>query len=432
MTQAVPPTPSGRGQVSLVAGLGSSAGRWRPHSPPTAPVCTPHVPHRRPATRCRRRHARTQDEPTGRRTTDPVGRQDDANHSHRAHARHPRRRHCSMPHRGPLPQRGAGSGDTKSIGGPALRAQRTPPHPQRWNHPRPSDLSLYGVPGMPFWDARQGVAVSSQDEVEEFAALLRRLKARTDRSYAALAQRLNMNASTLHRYCAGTPCRSASHPWNGSPRCARPVRPNGSSCTGGGSWQWRHDNGPGRRPGPRRKPQEPPRRAARAPWPTGRPNSCPGGRRLRFRGGGRLRARSRARPPARSPGDPLGEPPRLVARARRSVAPRLAKALVQTPRRGHRGCRDRADRHPGQPVRPAVRALLGHRRRPGVRHDDRRRTARLPDTVRTRLHHARPVARYGVAEGTRRGRPLVEPVHEPRPRALQPRPFPPSRPSPGP
>ncbi|MFE0629421.1 helix-turn-helix domain-containing protein [Streptomyces sp. NPDC058864] len=43
----------------------------------------------------------------------------------------------------------------------------------------------------------------SQDEVEEFAALLRQLKARTDRSYAALARRLNMNASTLHRYCAG-------------------------------------------------------------------------------------------------------------------------------------------------------------------------------------------------------------------------------------
>ncbi|MFF3942760.1 helix-turn-helix domain-containing protein [Streptomyces phaeofaciens] len=43
----------------------------------------------------------------------------------------------------------------------------------------------------------------SQDDVEEFAALLRRLKARTDRSYGALARRLNMNTSTLHRYCAG-------------------------------------------------------------------------------------------------------------------------------------------------------------------------------------------------------------------------------------
>ncbi|WP_405915794.1 helix-turn-helix domain-containing protein [Streptomyces sp. NBC_00728] len=56
---------------------------------------------------------------------------------------------------------------------------------------------------MPSWDARRGEPVSSQDDVEEFAALLRRLKARTDRSYAALARRLNMNASTLHRYCAG-------------------------------------------------------------------------------------------------------------------------------------------------------------------------------------------------------------------------------------
>ncbi|WP_431951993.1 helix-turn-helix domain-containing protein [Actinacidiphila sp. bgisy167] len=43
----------------------------------------------------------------------------------------------------------------------------------------------------------------AQDEVEEFAALLRQLKARTGRSYAALARRLDMNASTLHRYCAG-------------------------------------------------------------------------------------------------------------------------------------------------------------------------------------------------------------------------------------
>ncbi|CAM5369752.1 helix-turn-helix domain-containing protein [Streptomyces canus] len=42
-----------------------------------------------------------------------------------------------------------------------------------------------------------------QDEVQEFAALLRRLKERTDRSYGSLARRLNMNTSTLHRYCAG-------------------------------------------------------------------------------------------------------------------------------------------------------------------------------------------------------------------------------------
>ncbi|MEU3465399.1 helix-turn-helix transcriptional regulator [Streptomyces sp. NPDC006733] len=42
-----------------------------------------------------------------------------------------------------------------------------------------------------------------RDDVEEFAALLHRLKDRTDRSYGSLARRLNMNASTLHRYCAG-------------------------------------------------------------------------------------------------------------------------------------------------------------------------------------------------------------------------------------
>lgn len=46
-------------------------------------------------------------------------------------------------------------------------------------------------------------APESQDEVQEFAALLRRLKERTDRSYGSLARRLAMNTSTLHRYCAG-------------------------------------------------------------------------------------------------------------------------------------------------------------------------------------------------------------------------------------
>ncbi|CAL9290294.1 hypothetical protein SUDANB51_06478 [Streptomyces sp. enrichment culture] len=41
------------------------------------------------------------------------------------------------------------------------------------------------------------------DDVEEFAARLRELKDRTDRSYGSLARRLAMNTSTLHRYCAG-------------------------------------------------------------------------------------------------------------------------------------------------------------------------------------------------------------------------------------
>nr|WBO81176.1 helix-turn-helix domain-containing protein [Streptomyces sp. SBE_14.2] len=45
--------------------------------------------------------------------------------------------------------------------------------------------------------------VSGQDEVAEFAGLLRRFKERTDRSYGSLARRLGMNTSTLHRYCAG-------------------------------------------------------------------------------------------------------------------------------------------------------------------------------------------------------------------------------------
>ncbi|MFJ9711437.1 helix-turn-helix domain-containing protein [Streptomyces sp. NPDC101234] len=45
--------------------------------------------------------------------------------------------------------------------------------------------------------------VSTEEDVEQLAALLRRLKNRTDRSYGSLARRLNMNTSTLHRYCTG-------------------------------------------------------------------------------------------------------------------------------------------------------------------------------------------------------------------------------------
>ena len=48
-----------------------------------------------------------------------------------------------------------------------------------------------------------GGTVETRDDVEAFAALLRQLKDRTDRSYGSLARRLNMNTSTLHRYCAG-------------------------------------------------------------------------------------------------------------------------------------------------------------------------------------------------------------------------------------
>ncbi|GAA3787177.1 helix-turn-helix transcriptional regulator [Streptomyces coacervatus] len=48
-----------------------------------------------------------------------------------------------------------------------------------------------------------GGKVETRNDVEAFAALLRQLKDRTDRSYGSLARRVNMNTSTLHRYCAG-------------------------------------------------------------------------------------------------------------------------------------------------------------------------------------------------------------------------------------
>ncbi|OKI97823.1 DNA-binding protein [Streptomyces sp. CB02058] len=47
------------------------------------------------------------------------------------------------------------------------------------------------------------MTVPAQDSVAQFAALLRELKERTDRSYGSLGRRLHMNTSTLHRYCTG-------------------------------------------------------------------------------------------------------------------------------------------------------------------------------------------------------------------------------------
>lgn len=52
-------------------------------------------------------------------------------------------------------------------------------------------------------DVNDVEGVEGEDDVAEFAASLRALKERTDRSYGSLARRLAMNTSTLHRYCAG-------------------------------------------------------------------------------------------------------------------------------------------------------------------------------------------------------------------------------------
>lgn len=45
--------------------------------------------------------------------------------------------------------------------------------------------------------------MSGNGDMEEFAVLLRELKGRTNRSYAALAARSGVSASALHRYCSG-------------------------------------------------------------------------------------------------------------------------------------------------------------------------------------------------------------------------------------
>ncbi|WP_420710761.1 helix-turn-helix domain-containing protein, partial [Streptomyces sp. NRRL S-146] len=64
-------------------------------------------------------------------------------------------------------------------------------------------LGCRSGPGRTYEDGGTVSAHSDVDDVGEFAALLRTLKERTDRSYGSLARRLAMNTSTLHRYCAG-------------------------------------------------------------------------------------------------------------------------------------------------------------------------------------------------------------------------------------
>lgn len=56
-----------------------------------------------------------------------------------------------------------------------------------------------GIPGQ----AGVGEGQQMSVETEEFAAMLRELKERSGRSYGALATRLHVSTSTLHRYCNG-------------------------------------------------------------------------------------------------------------------------------------------------------------------------------------------------------------------------------------
>lgn len=55
--------------------------------------------------------------------------------------------------------------------------------------------------GLACWDGR---GMAQPVEVQQFAAFLRMLKNRSDRSYEALANRTDISGSSLHRYCNGT------------------------------------------------------------------------------------------------------------------------------------------------------------------------------------------------------------------------------------
>ncbi|WP_443049433.1 helix-turn-helix domain-containing protein [Streptomyces sp. NBC_00178] len=56
---------------------------------------------------------------------------------------------------------------------------------------------------MPFRDGPEGGTVGVGTEIQDFAAELGRLKERSGLSYGALARKLHMSTSTVHRYCNG-------------------------------------------------------------------------------------------------------------------------------------------------------------------------------------------------------------------------------------
>src|SRR4051794_5355408 len=58
-------------------------------------------------------------------------------------------------------------------------------------------------PGAPDRQHREVGEMPRSDAVDEFAELLRTMKNRSGRSYDALARRVNMSSSALHRYCSG-------------------------------------------------------------------------------------------------------------------------------------------------------------------------------------------------------------------------------------
>lgn len=76
-----------------------------------------------------------------------------------------------------------------------------------------------------------GGTVSTGDDVEQFAALLRRLKDRTDRSYGSLARRLNMNTSTLTATARARRSRRTMPRWSAWPPSAERHQRNASNCT---------------------------------------------------------------------------------------------------------------------------------------------------------------------------------------------------------
>ncbi|WP_422070546.1 helix-turn-helix domain-containing protein [Streptomyces orinoci] len=90
----------------------------------------------------------------------------------------------------------------------------------------------------------EGMTVGAGSEAGDFAELLRELKERSGRSYGALAGRLHMSTSTLHRYryAARTGPGSATNPQarDGSEPGRLPANPAGRD-----SEARSHSHGPG-------------------------------------------------------------------------------------------------------------------------------------------------------------------------------------------
>ena len=267
--------------------------------------------------------------------------------------------------------------------------------PARWNHPSPSDVQVYGVPGIRFRAGR----TYEGERCRHHDGRCRGVRGAAEAAEGAHGPQLrfagpppeheHLDPAPLLRGRGGP--RSTSPPWSGSPRCAGRRRRNGWSCTA--VWLLAV--------AARQRPRTGETAVRRRPL---RPGGCYGGGASRLRGsvpGSEYRRRRRPAAPGPAPVPPSTRPGRPRADA--------AVPLVT------------AGQSPGH-ARPWDAARRRHGRRLGrrlVRTRGTREPLRAAGRARTPARDPLTGRRYGgVRRPTAEG--LADPSGAPRPPAAAP------------